>query len=1514
MGCTETLLHDSFTKTGAKSIPSRAANEFGAQHVKFLEDLSAKNTDNSISHWIPPEESHTVAMGDIQATHVWCSGTWTPVPARSLGFSIGPFRVLEDPEYFEAAAEAEVDDDEKGPDELIETARLSGEGIRQAYFCPVFARKFIHRDASRVLLPETQLVLADLSSRQREILNRLDQSVLSTTVGVPHRALSLMRDVLALPTYRTASYTQIWIPNALHGGVTSGSFHFCPEVLVNPFLGGAVLDSRMLPPTGSRLPFYQGGRVLQCLQARCAIRGWIVASLPLGGKDDVGGGYIFALAESLLMSLYERGNGAHGEGGGKGGVFFSNRYSLGSGLNSSNLDFLPVQNIEDMDVVISGVGAVPVVDDRQNDQLWRSATNGSESHTSSTDEFNVRQLLCRDAVEALERGTDKDKAVPSPSMGWFGSHLSLSFLSSNAASSSDLGCGGVELLHPIGGLVYRALKCEVFRGIVEGRAGIANFVRLIRASFIAAHLEDLGESELKLPKKREKEVKDTNSSVEKDEVAPKAPFVVCVNEILKKKGLSHTLFTRALQNLSGRAKEPHLLGTLVDVERHAEDPRTRRPFVEPEGFPNSFVRGASLLYCRVGVQVEQARDSTGTQGPTVGKGIQMQAYAEPVIPEGGLAFSGPITVRVIENEGQFREYVKDIVADGSRRDWGTTFLHAKPVTTVKAQTAASGTIEASSRTSKEGSKSLGSVSSSIFTDSFFHSGGYQAIELIRLTNLSPLLWVRVDPMGLYAGRISVCQPDACLAEQLFHDGDAAAQVEAIRTLAERPIRIQPSSKVNAVYDVSVMELPVRVLGDCLRGSPALHSSLPHTPAIRSQAALAIAQWQNNKAPPSKDSVDADSWIGINLLLHYFRERFYSNSIIMPTKFSRLALKKSDVEMNQAAAANESAGANQPTFDDAYEYLDILEAGEERAAALEDADQVEIEEDEEYRVRSAVVTAIACTRAKDGLTPSIAVEFLETVLEAEDASVVGHLIYPDEELMIEKNFRTKKYKTELNADDIEVSTSNYISTPSLSFVSSAMIADALLAMCHINASPTVYTDPATGEKVVSSGPHPVSKLIKIAREWLDWENYRESIRNELAMEDRSGISGNCYDNIAACAVTALSTLAILRQSTTEDERTVSSRNIGNGEKNSERKTEDIATAKFYVAMFDEHPVHNDPTRAACAQAMSCICCATDRFEDEKKPPLGLLSALEFLLDRVLDDEVSPCLKQTLCLIMMDACTGKVSSMQRVGVIGGRNDLFVTAARYFNGPLGASQGNDNGSALLTSVSPSSSPAASAVNDGARRGLRLLSRAGHPREALGEEIVVRVARFATRLWRTINGEPAEALTSGIVRLGPSLGVCAYDGALRCTLLSLWQWIWPRGCFAVLQVQAWKAHEGTDRYFGLGAHHVMKITEDEKVAATEEEEALSELNKIVSTELDRQAWRGEMSRKAYDIYKSSKGTVHDVGASEQGIGQPLPPIQRDAAFKQGGWVSSAAQQRRALALDGGTAVTKLRLTVKSG
>ena len=823
-GVLENFLHDDPGALGATDEQKRAIRkEIGEDHLEMIENVRSSIRDNAKSHDVPhviPPESASQQVTPIDAvfvTSVWASCSWAPIPSRSLGFAIGPFRVLEDPEYFKAVAE----DDSNGltleTRQALDAARNSGEGIRQVYLAPLFARKHVHATANTELLPDTDIELAPLSKRQIELLQGLDQCVITATVGVPHRALSLMRDILAFPAFRTVSYTQIWIPNAVHGGSTSGALHCCPDVLVNPFLGGAIMDSRLLPPAGHRLPYHYGGRALQFLQARCAIRGWITSAIPLGGRDDVGFGYIHSLFESFIMSMYERGHGAFGEGkktfdcqmllafcesqnltkhlttnafegGAIGGVFFTKRFAIGSGLNSSNLDFLPVQNIEDteLDVVIGGVvGAVPV-EDRNNDQLWRSASNGTESHTSGMDEFAVRQVLCKDSVDVMERGTPKDRQVPLPSMGWFGSHLSLSFLSSNATSSSDLGCGALELVHPTGGLPYRALKGDLLRRVVEGRAGIANFLRLVRVVFIAAHLDDSGKKELKYPpekkdKDKSRSGKDADKNAEKEIVESLKPrFIVCVNEVLKKGGLTHTLFTRALQNLAGRIREAQLLGTLVDVERESKDPRSQRPFVEPEGFPNSYVRGASELFLRVGVHVEPAREGTGQSQTGIAKGIQMLSYAEPVIPEGGIAFGGPVTVRVVENEGQFREFVKEMTTDGSRRDWGSLFLHAKPVTLPKAQTAASGIIESASVGTKDASKNaddksgssskqgLGGTSGSrgAFTESYIHGGGYQAIELIRLTNLTPLLWVRVDPMGLYGGRISVFQPDACLAEQV----------------------------------------------------------------------------------------------------------------------------------------------------------------------------------------------------------------------------------------------------------------------------------------------------------------------------------------------------------------------------------------------------------------------------------------------------------------------------------------------------------------------------------------------------------------------------------------------------------------------------------------------------------------------------------------------------------------------------------------------------------------------------
>ena len=263
------------------------------------------------------------------------------------------------------------------------------------------------------------------------------------------------------------------------------------------------------------------------------------------------------------------------------------------------------------------------------------------------------------------------------------------------------------------------------------------------------------------------------------------------------------------------------------------------------------------------------------------------------------------------------------------------------------------------------------------------------------------------------------------------------------------------------------------------------------------------------------------------------------------------------------------------------------------------------------------------------------------------------------------------------------------------------------------------------------------------------------------------------------------------------------------------------------------------------------------------------------------------------------------MQRVAVIGGRNDLCVSGARFMTGPLGASNGGDNGSAVLTSVSNYLYPAGNAVNDGARRGLRLLAKAGRD-NTISNRAVVRVATFASKLWRTINGELG---SSGIVKTALIMtGVCAHDGHLRCALLSVWQWIWPKECPAVQRVHSWKTYEGTQQYKELGCNQVMKTTDEERSAMAPDEAACYRMKGIVSKELDRQKWRGEMAMKAYDNGKT-KDTK--VSSSSQELNQPLPVVQKGAAWKAGGWISSAAHQRRGKGADGSH--KKLRLSVQT-
>mmetsp|Transcript_9110 Transcript_9110/g.13611 ORF Transcript_9110/g.13611 Transcript_9110/m.13611 type:complete len:86 (-) Transcript_9110:2664-2921(-) len=77
-----------------------------------------------------------------------------------------------------------------------------------------------------------------------------------------------------------------------------------------------------------------------------------------------------------------------------------------------------------------------------------------------------------------------------------------------------------------------------------------------------------------------------------------------------------------------------------------------------------------------------------------------------------------------------------------------------------------------------------------------------------------------------------------------------------------------------------------------------------------------------------------------------------------------------------------------------------------------------------------------------------------------------------------------------------------------------------------------------------------------------------------------------------------------------------------------------------------------------------------------------------------------------------------------------------------------------------------------------------------------------------------------------------------------------------------------------------------------------------------ERQKWRSEMALKAYQ--KHTKEAVVDSAVS-QGLGVPLPLVARDETWKLGGWATSASCQRRAKGLDGGAAISKVRLKVAS-
>jgi hypothetical protein len=337
---------------------------------------------------------------------------------------------------------------------------------------------------------------------------------------------------------------------------------------------------------------------------------------------------------------------------------------------------------------------------------------------------------------------------------------------------------------------------------------------------------------------------------------------------------------------------------------------------------------------------------------------------------------------------------------------------------------------------------------------------------------------------------------------------------------------------------------------------------------------------------------------------------------MPLKYKQVCLKTSNKGLPSS-----TSGGGQADDSGQYQYLDMYDDPSEREEMIESALDIEDEEDEEYRVRAAVITAISCCRAKDGQSPPLVLSILEEILQGDDESVITNVVTLEEGQLIEKKRARKKvefHESSQNEEDVIVYTERKLcgDMQELSYSSSSLIGETLLSLCYINACPQLIEDPTTGMTSQSKANHPATQLMQACYRWLQWDLYKEDVRLEAEMMNLTGIG--IKSHIAPCAIIGLYSLALLRQVTTDVEADTTIHADENKKRKKEgipKLIEDSASVHFYMDIFDTRPTRSDITRAAAAQAVTCLCCAIDRV-DNRADPIGLLKALVFLLNRIL----------------------------------------------------------------------------------------------------------------------------------------------------------------------------------------------------------------------------------------------------------------------------------------------------------
>ncbi|GMH85018.1 hypothetical protein TL16_g10097 [Triparma laevis f. inornata] len=528
-----------------------------------------------------------------------------------------------------------------------------------------------------------------------------------------------------------------------------------------------------------------------------------------------------------------------------------------------------------------------------------------------------------------------------------------------------------------------------------------------------------------------------------------------------------------------------------------------------------------------------------------------------------------------------------------------------------------------------------------------------SLEKCRSMNNSGLAWITIDPSSRYMSRIFLKQPEFCSAEMTFYDGNEENQVYGLRQLAE-------GGSVRLSNECYVYR---GVIEECLRGRSA-HTTIEHSCVVRAHAALCLGQWGIYRAPRDR-GVNRNGWKTIDAVSKYWEERLVG--VVRARK--RRKEKGGKKRKYDWVWADEGGGSESESESEEED-----ESGEDSEEEVEEKKEYDWKwvTDYECMVRTAVVYSVACLRAQDGNTPSVAIDWLY--------SRIGDGLALEEKRVGEcegapEGFDEEGYKLaeEFNMDP--------------------WVGDIYLALSNVNV--TNYSDSGTA-------PNPITKLVKLCHDKVD---------------DLADVGGDIF----AGALHSLVILAVLRDNSDR----LKNKTTGEVVEGEEKRKDLPQTETFYSNIYDSTPTIS--AKAVAAQAFCIASVYRDSRRPKTEPCLGLITSLEFLLSKIIETSDNS-LKYALLSVAWDLINGKITTPRAFVLTSSRYTSSTSALnRCLNGPLGSSLGDFNASGKFIDVKNSKyNPAVGAINGGVRRGFDLVRTAGNKKKGeKGVEVVVRVAR---------------------------------------------------------------------------------------------------------------------------------------------------------------------------------------------